>query len=147
MQKHFLMSTQYGVETPSLQLTRKSHIYSESFACYLVSQSTHFLWLFYLLLKTISLLNGCITIKFAHFYTRYQRIVQQKLSRDTGKAEATGCGCHERYELIVWMFLNYIHYFHIHRLTPPQITEPGGSCNVHCLWLEGQLIVSLMSCV
>lgn len=66
---------------------------------------------------------------------------------ETQEKKKPVCSCQIRSELIVWMFLNYIHYFHIHRLTPPQITEPGGSCNVHCLWLEGQLIVSLMSCV
>ncbi len=87
---------------------QESHYYSESFTCYLISQSTHFLCLIYHLVKMI-LSDSCITIKSAHFYTC---VIKESFSTNWAhlrlrdrKRKNTGCCCQERSELIVWMFL------------------------------------------
>ncbi len=129
-----------------LHVMLESHYYSESFACYLSSQSTHFLCLIYLLLKmTPSNLHIFIHVLPKNHSAQAEHI----WGWETGKEKATGCSCEERSEPIVWMFLNYIHFLFVRVLPIWLTTEHWAwrSCNIHCLCCEGQLIVSLKSCV
>lgn len=59
---------------------QESHYYSESFTCYLISQSTHFLCLIYLLVKMILCQIAALLSNLHILYMCYQRIVQHKLS-------------------------------------------------------------------